>query len=77
MAWLTMAKRTTQERDVARIIVDDRNYELVIYNKNAKVGHKPPCLAPFFTNFCNGGDARRDGMASNLPLDAAYYEDFS
>ena len=50
-------------------------YEVVVY-KNLKVGHKPPRLVPFVTNFPEGGPQHRRSGEDLNPVVAAY-RDFS
>ena len=75
-AGLTRAAALTQEGDMARAIVADKNYELAVY-KNPKVGHKPPRLVPFLTNCWYGEEVPKDRRGNPLPPVVACYREFS
>ena len=75
-AGLTRAGALTQEGDMARAIVGDKNYELAVY-KNPKVGHKPPPLVSFLTNGCYGEEVPKDRRGNPLPPVVACYRELS
>ena len=75
-AGLTRAAALTQEGNMARAIVADKNYELAVY-KNPKVGHKPPRLVPFLTNCWYGEEVPKDRRGNPLPPVVACYREFS
>ena len=75
-AGLTRAAALTQEGDVARAIVANKNYELAVY-KNPKVGHKPQRLLPFLTNCWYGEDVPKDRRGNPLPPLVACYRELS
>ena len=72
-AGLTRAAALTQEGDVAWA---DNNYELAVY-KNPKVGHKPPRLVPFLTNYWYGEEVPKDRRGNPLPPVLVCYREFS
>ena len=75
-AGLTRAAALTQEGDVARAIVADKNYELAVY-KNPKVGHKLPRLASLLTDCWYGEEVPKDWRGNPLPPVVACYREFS
>ena len=75
-AGLTRAAALTQEGDMARAIVANKNYELAVY-KNPKVGHKPPRLVPFLTSCWCGEEVPQDRRGNPLPPVIACYREFS
>ena len=75
-AGLTRAAALTQEGDMARAIVANKNYELAVY-KNPKVGHKPPRLVPFLTNCWYGEEVPKDRRGNPLPPVVACHREFS
>ena len=75
-AGLTRAAALTQEGNMARAIVADKNYELAVY-KNPKMGHKPPRLVPFLTNCWYGEEVPKDRRGNPLPPVVACYREFS
>ena len=75
-AGLARAAALTQEGDMARAIVADKNYELAVY-KNPKVGHKPPRLVPSLTNSWYGEEVPKDRRANAFPPVVACYREFS
>ena len=75
-AGLTRAPTLTEEGDVAKAIVADKDYELAVY-KNPKVGHKPPRLVPFLPNFWYGEEVPKVRRGNPLPPVVACYPEFS
>ena len=72
-AGLTRAAALTQEGNMARAIVADKNYELAAY-KNPKVGHKPPRLVPFLTKCWYGEEVPKDRRGNPLSTVVACYQ---